>query len=250
MTAARVIVRHLAPLILAAACREESVAGAVLDVDLDGVTLSSDAARRWPIQPVLAAQIHEGDKITADLDIDGVITRVRFLRRAEPARDPALLPPGAALPARLIPGVDGPFPLGEGQGEPTALAFFYTSCGVPTACPMLTARLMELQVALRGRGHIATITLDPERDTLETLRTFAVQRGIDRQVWRLGRLEASELDPLLRSLGVTRLTSGGEIQHDLDVVLLDAGGRVVWNSDGRPWTAPGLVARLDPNGPE
>src|SRR5207253_68737 len=100
-----------------------------------GYTTLLGGPRRFPIAPVLAQQLRAGDRIHAELlpGPDGGlrIGKIRFLQRAapkpEPVPDDGSLPVGALLPALAVPGIDGPFPLGAGQGKPTVLAFFFTS---------------------------------------------------------------------------------------------------------------------------
>lgn len=206
--------------------------------------------RRVSIAPVLAAQLQVGDRIQGEVMSapkgGRAIGTLRFLRRAvsKPVLDSDRLPIGATLPARTIPGIDGSIVLGAGQGTPTVLAFFYTSCGIPTACPMLAQKLVQLQGELRGHGRIVTLTLDPEVDTLATLRAYAQQHQAVRDTWLLGRLELAQLEPLLRQIGVARVRIGGNIVHGLQLVLLDGEGRLVWRSDGSGWDVSDLAERL------
>lgn len=236
-----------------------TLAGQVAWIGTDSVGIAPDAGyttrlgglRRVPIAPVLAQQLRFGDHIQAELlpDPDGTsrINKLRFLRRAEPEPDKGAegaLPPGAVLPARSVPGTSGTFLLGAGQGTPTVLAFFFTSCGLPTACPLLTQKLRRLQDEIRGAGRIVTLTLDPEVDTLDALRSYATNYGAAADTWKLGRLDSAELDPLLREVGVARVRSGGQLIHSLHLVLLDRDGRLVWRSEGNSWEVQALAARL------
>lgn len=235
-----------------------TVTGEVSAIGPDSVLLAREpgvfsrllGARRFPIAPLLAPQLRPGDRIQAELVPDPSdgrwIGRLRFLRRAE--RTPELaegaLPAGAQLPALVVPGIDGPFSLGAGQGTPTVLAFFYTSCGIPTACPLLTQKLHRLQEEIRGHGRIVTLTLDPEVDTLATLSAYAARHHAERGTWQLGRLDDPELAPLLRKLGIARVRSNGQLVHSLHLSLLDGAGRLVWRSEGNEWEVHALAERL------
>ena len=236
-----------------------TVAGEVAKIGTDSVSLAPDPGyptflgrlRQFPIAPVLAQQLRIGDRIQAEVQPSPEggkrIGKLRFLKRAAPPPPPddGSLPMGAVLPVRTVAGIDGTFQLGAGQGTPTVLAFLFTSCGMPAACPMLAQKLRSLQEAIRGQGRIVAITLDPDLDTLATLRSYAELHAADRDTWKLGRLELPELTPLLRELGVARVrTGGGQIVHSQDLVLLDGHGRLAWRSDGNTWEVAALAARL------
>lgn len=60
------------------------------------------------------------------------------------------------------------------DGRPVILTFIYTSC--TTICPMISQTLEQLQGELgvdRDKVHIMSISIDPEADTPERLRTYA-----------------------------------------------------------------------------
>ncbi|WP_409410194.1 SCO family protein [Burkholderia sp. Bp9142] len=64
------------------------------------------------------------------------------------------------------------------DGRPVILTFIYTSC--TTICPMISQTLEQLQGELgadRDKVHIMSISIDPEADTPERLRTYAARFG-------------------------------------------------------------------------
>lgn len=64
------------------------------------------------------------------------------------------------------------------DGRPVILTFIYTSC--TTICPMISQTLEQLQGELgadRDKIHIMSISIDPEADTPERLRTYAARFG-------------------------------------------------------------------------
>lgn len=241
--------------------KADAIEGEVVRIAADAVSIAPapgyaallPGPRRFPIAPVLAGQLRAGDRVRAELlpGPDGArIGKIRFLRRAAPPPEPAMraddgsLPLFAILPALAVPGIDGPFPLGAGQGTPTVLAFFFTSCGIPTACPLLSQKLRRLQGEIRGRGRIVTVTLDPDVDTLAALRGYAAAHEADRATWKLGRLEIAELEPLLRRVGVVRVRGDTQLLHSLHLTLLDGRGRILWRSDGNTWEVADLAGRI------
>lgn len=71
-----------------------------------------------------------------------------------------------------------PVTLGSYRGSPVLLFFGFTSC--PDVCPLTLARLAQA-VESAGRpgrdARILLVTLDPDRDTPEVLRTYAERFG-------------------------------------------------------------------------
>jgi protein SCO1/2 len=72
----------------------------------------------------------------------------------------------------------------ELRGKVSIVGFAFTSC--TTICPMLTSQMANLQrrlAPLGDRVHFITITVDPEVDTPERLREFALHHNADLSRW-------------------------------------------------------------------
>ncbi len=70
------------------------------------------------------------------------------------------------------------------RGKVSIVGFAFTHC--TTICPMLTSQMVNLQrrlAPLGDRVHFVTITVDPEADTPERLREFAVRHNADLHRW-------------------------------------------------------------------
>lgn len=125
--------------------------------------------------------------------------------------------------------------------------FIYTDCR--ESCPLLTARMGELQDRLRREGLLGTrvqllsLTVNPARDTPPVLRAYAEQNGADPEAWRFLTGSGDELQRVIIQgffQGVLPLpatpadTSGagaadreeGEIIHSNRFVLIDRQGRM------------------------
>lgn len=74
-----------------------------------------------------------------------------------------------------------PVSLVDLRGQAVALTFIYTSC--PDVCPLIATKMRDAYERLssddRSRVALVAITVDPERDTPETLREFTAQRGLE-----------------------------------------------------------------------
>jgi len=67
-------------------------------------------------------------------------------------------------------------------GQPWLAAFVFTRCAGP--CPLVSEEMRKLQEATREIPlKLVTITVDPDRDTPETLRRFADNLGADPDRW-------------------------------------------------------------------
>ena len=139
---------------------------------------------------------------------------------------------------RTIP----PFELTQANGEPLTLAdwnghwnlvyFGYASC--PDVCPTTLVAFKQVwkdlgERHLQERVRIDFISVDPQRDTAEVLRTYTAFFSPD-FVAATGSDE--QLTALTRSLGLlyTRTTKPDgtvEVDHSGSVVIVDPGGHLV-----------------------
>lgn len=116
------------------------------------------------------------------------------------------------------------------RGTAVLLDFVYTSC--PGPCPIQTsarARVQrDLPEALRPRVHFVSISLDPERDTPDALRAYALARGADLARWSFLTGELAAVDAVLESYGVGRVREpDGKLEHVVVTFLIDPQGVIV-----------------------
>jgi cytochrome oxidase Cu insertion factor (SCO1/SenC/PrrC family) len=152
-----------------------------------------------------------------------------------PARPDAGLTAAPPLPA-IRPAPDfvlsdtagRPVHLADFRGRVVLLSFIYTRC--PDACPLLTAQLARLQARLgreRTRVQLLSITVDPQRDSVEELRAYARRFGADPAAWSFLRAPPERLGPVLQAYDEwTRSEPGGAIDHPARLYLIDAAGRI------------------------
>ena len=124
---------------------------------------------------------------------------------------------------------------------------FYASC--PAVCPMLvdTLRATEKQLdpATRADLRVLMISIDPERDTPEALRSLAASRRIDTSRWTLARADSADVRTIAALLNVQyRQLPGGEFNHSTVITLLSPLGVVETSSSKLGTPDPALVAKL------
>lgn len=115
--------------------------------------------------------------------------------------------------------------LSQLRGRLVVLTFTCTACD---GCPGLLPGLIEVE---RGLGDAAgrrvvflAVTLDPRRDTVEALRRFARERGLDRAAWVLLTGTAVEVAGVARWYGADLRSEQGRVTHACAVVLIDGTG--------------------------
>lgn len=256
----------LLPLALLGACSifagdTVTVHAVVVEVGQSSVQLDHSGAAEglepglgtFVADPNLARRLTPGDRVTANLllahgEDQARVIGVEVTGHEAPAVEvegPKPLEIGETLPATRIPGIDGELLLGEGQGQPTVLTFLFTTCPSPNFCPLLASKLARLQAEIKGEGRIISVTLDPETDSLEVLRSYAEARGADPEVWTFGRLEEAEMMDLLRQAGLTRVVkTKGDILHSLHILVLDAEGKVVYRGNDNSWDEAEVAAAV------
>lgn len=71
------------------------------------------------------------------------------------------------------------------EGKVYVVEFFFTTC--PTICPRMNKNLVQIQNSFIGFENfgVASFTINPEYDTLEVLKKYAVKYGITNPNWHL-----------------------------------------------------------------
>ncbi len=129
------------------------------------------------------------------------------------------------------------------ENRVVAINFIYTTC--PDACPMETARMMEVQKLLGGRVgkdvFFYSITIDPEKDTQEVLKKYHETWGIG-EGWTFLTGKEEDITLLRRKLGVYSKIDPGKdaLDHNLSLVIGNQGtGRWMKRS---PYENPYVLA--------
>lgn len=129
-----------------------------------------------------------------------------------------------------------PLKAAELSGRPWVASFIFTRCSGP--CPLLSARMAELQRTLPREVRLVSFSVDPDGDTPEKLRSYAAAFDADPQRWLFVRGERAGLYKLLYEgfkLPIAGNPSGGEgfqVTHSTKLVLVDAHGMIRGFYDG------------------
>jgi protein SCO1/2 len=148
------------------------------------------------------------------------------------------LPVLATLPAfQLTDEHEHAFSRADLLGKVTVVDFIFTSCS--TACPLLSAEMGRLQTELSSRGlgdrvQLASISVDPTRDTPEKLRAFAATYGARPGLWRFLRGDEAAVQAVVvggMKQVMERERARGEVDdftilHGTRFVLVDGDARI------------------------
>lgn len=149
-------------------------------------------------------------------------------------------PPQVASPFQLTDQFNKPLTLEELKGSVVVLTFLYTRC--PDVCPLMAETLRKAYDSLGEEASetaFVAITVDPARDTTETVRRYSEGKGmLDRWSFLTGTEEelrpvwqayyvAAEPDPNTGGAldtGAEESAGGYLIGHSTPVYLIDRSG--------------------------
>lgn len=170
---------------------------------------------------------------------------------------------GAPTPSqpRLAEGDLVPeFSLLSEKGEPvstadlrdriTLITFMFSRCPLPEYCPAITARFGQIQKAvsadagLAARVRLLSITLDPEYDRPEILKTYGAAVGANPALWRFATGTKDQISALAKSFAVFAQRNGAVLDHTLCTALIGRDGRVVALWRGNGWRTEDAIAAV------
>jgi protein SCO1/2 len=142
--------------------------------------------------------------------------------------------------------------LSEFQGQALAFTFIFTRCPFPTFCPRLSgnfaaaqARLNALPQALTN-WHLLSITIDPEYDTPERLRTYAQRYQADPKHWDFLTGDLIDITAIGEQFGLQfwRASPNEPVTHNVRTVVVDSAGRIQWVAPDNEWKPETLVDQI------
>ena len=119
--------------------------------------------------------------------------------------------------------------LADLRGNVLALSFVFTSCS--DTCPIVTARLVDIQRRLGGefgrRVHFVSISVDPLTDTPERLRAYAAKFNADTSGWSFLTGTPAQIEDVVTRFGAyARRAENGPVDHLNLTSLIDSQGRL------------------------
>jgi protein SCO1/2 len=98
--------------------------------------------------------------------------------------------------------------------------------------------------ALAEKTRLLSITLDPQFDTPEILRSYAEHQKADPGIWTFATGAPPEIDKLTQSFAVFVQPEGGTISHGLATALIGPDGKItkIWRGNG--WAPSEVIDEL------
>lgn len=114
------------------------------------------------------------------------------------------------------------------DGKVYVVEFFFTTC--PTICPRMSKNLVRIQNSFIGFENfgVASFTINPEHDSPEVLKQYAIQYGITNPNWHLMTGDADSIYNLANK-GFNLYTAkdedaAGGFEHSGNFALIDKNG--------------------------
>jgi len=113
--------------------------------------------------------------------------------------------------------------------------FFFTTC--PSICPIMTGNMIYLQNELEKENVMfASFTVTPEIDTVEVLKKYALDKGVNDEKWNLMTGDKKEIYDLARKSYLVVKNNPESGSHDMihteNFVLVDKERRIRGFYDG------------------
>ncbi len=130
------------------------------------------------------------------------------------------------------------------EGKIYLADFFFISC--PTICPKVKKQMLRIFDKYQGNDELMLLshTIDPKRDTVGRLKSYAQNLGVDNGQWRFVTGEMDEIYGIAddyMSIAKEDPNAPGGFDHSGWILLIDKTGHIRSFADG---TAPEKVDRL------
>lgn len=142
------------------------------------------------------------------------------------------------------------------RGKALLLTFIYTRCPIPDYCALMSDnfakinRELQKQPALFQKTHLLSITIDPEYDTPQVLRSYgAAHTGkySDETFshWEFAGGTKDEVKGIAQFFGLHYYAGEDQIVHGLRTVIIDPNGRVFKVYRDNKWTTEEVLKDLE-----
>ncbi|MGE0448103.1 MAG: SCO family protein [Vicinamibacterales bacterium] len=136
------------------------------------------------------------------------------------------------------------------RGSAVVVTFMYTSCPMPTFCPLMDRNFAAIQAKLKERNNeletrLVSVSIDPVVDTPAVLKAHAAKLGADPRIWSFVTGDRDEVDKWASGFGMSisrALNDPRDITHNLRTALIDRQGNLVQVYGGNEWTPDHVVS--------
>jgi protein SCO1 len=212
------------------------------------------------------ADLKPGDLITSTLVVvsnDAYLKDVKRVGEAPLEKTPGeapsassgfeLLKKGGAVPNATFVDQDGKErDFASFKGSIAIVTFIYTSCPMPTFCPLMDRHFATIQTRLKTdpsleHVHLISVSFDPLTDTPAVLKKHATELGADPKYWTFLTGDRDTIDQFAMRFGVSvsrDMNDPLNITHNLRTAIVDARGGFVKAYTGNEWMPEQVLADL------
>ena len=142
--------------------------------------------------------------------------------------------------------------LSELKGRAVGFTFIFTRCPFPTFCPRLNTSFQQAHNKLKALTNgvtnwtLLSITMDPEYDTVNRLKDYALRYNPDTNHWQFVTGDLTDITAIGEQFGLQfwRPKPNDPINHNVRTVVIDAKGRVQWISNDNEFKSDDLVDQM------
>lgn len=136
------------------------------------------------------------------------------------------------------------------RGSAVVITFTYTSCPMPTFCPLMDRNFAAMQKKLTDdrnalKVHLLSVSIDPIVDTPPVLKRHAQTLDADPRLWSFVTGDRDDIDQWASRFGVSvsrALNDPQDITHNLRTAIIDRQGNLVKTYTGNEWTPSQVLA--------
>lgn len=112
------------------------------------------------------------------------------------------------------------------RGKPYICDFIFTTCG--SACPLMSAKMAQLQKQTPENVRLISFTVNPEHDTPEVLKEYGARYGADFSRWHFLTGSPAQMTATVREMkiGFQAPSDQNPILHSEKFLLVDGDGNV------------------------
>ncbi len=121
------------------------------------------------------------------------------------------------------------------KGKNVVMTMFFASCTY--ACPILVNDMQKIEASIPkdklNDYKFVLVSIDPERDSPQTLRQYAKAKGLDTNRWTLLTGDKDEVMELAALIGFKyKQTEDGNFSHTNLITLLNRKGEIIHQNTG------------------
>lgn len=202
------------------------------------------------------------DQVTATLVVDGAQSWLEELvitkQSANAAGAPGIVEAkeGDDVPNYGLVNQDGKdIKLHNYRGKTLLVTFVYTRCPLPEYCTLMSnnfavvERQLQQQPEIYGKTHLLSISIDPEYDTPQVLRSYGAahtERYQDETFshWEFASGTKDQVKGVAQFFGLRYYQDSDQIVHNLKTVIIGPDGRVAKVYGDNKWKPDEVVKEM------